>query len=123
MFRAILVQPKKFANGGRHQVWVSEVTQYMPIYEYECTACGKIEEVLQKISEKPMTKCHHCSGKLHKLMSQSTFHLKGTGWYATDYATKSASSAKTSEKTKENKSTQEKTSDSGSKSKEKSTKT
>ena len=61
----------------------------MPIYEYECPKCGRIEEVLQKISDKPLTKCRHCSSKLHKLVSQSTFHLKGTGWYVTDYAGKS----------------------------------
>ena len=53
----------------------------MPIYEYECTQCGKLEEVLQKFSDKPLTKCQSCAGKLHKLVSQSTFHLKGTGWY------------------------------------------
>jgi putative FmdB family regulatory protein len=61
----------------------------MPIYEYECTKCHQIEEVLQKFSDKPLTKCKHCSGKLHKLVSQSSFHLKGTGWYVTDYAGKS----------------------------------
>jgi putative FmdB family regulatory protein len=61
----------------------------MPIYEYECTKCGRIEEALQKFSDKPLKKCRHCSGKLHKLVSQSTFHLKGSGWYVTDYADKS----------------------------------
>ena len=61
----------------------------MPIYEYECTQCGRKEEVLQKFSDKPLTKCKYCSGKLHKLISQSSFHLKGTGWYVTDYADKS----------------------------------
>ncbi len=60
----------------------------MPIYEYECTKCGRIEEVLQKFSDKPLTTCKHCSGKLHKLISHSTFHLKGSGWYVTDYAGK-----------------------------------
>ncbi len=70
----------------------------MPIYEYECTQCGNIEEALQKFSDKPLTKCSHCSGKLHKLVSQSTFHLKGTGWYVTDYADKSEKSAKSSQK-------------------------
>ena len=70
----------------------------MPIYEYECTKCGNIEEVLQKFSEKPLAKCKHCSGKLHKLVSQSTFHLKGTGWYVTDYADKSKKSARSSQK-------------------------
>jgi len=76
----------------------------MPIYEYECSKCGQIEEALQKFSDKPLTKCRHCSGKLNKLVSQSTFHLKGSGWYVTDYAAKSQDSAKPSEKTKENKS-------------------
>jgi putative FmdB family regulatory protein len=63
----------------------------MPIYEYECTKCGATEEVFQKLSEKPLRKCRHCSGNLHKLISHSSFHLKGTGWYVTDYANKSGS--------------------------------
>lgn len=58
----------------------------MPIYEYECKKCGQIKEVFQKFSDKPLTKCKKCSGKLHKLISHSSFHLKGTGWYVTDYA-------------------------------------
>jgi len=62
----------------------------MPIYEYECTQCGKVEEVLQNFSEAPLATCSVCSGKLNKLISQSTFHLKGSGWYVTDYAGKSA---------------------------------
>ncbi len=57
----------------------------MPIYEYECTKCGKIEEVFQKISESPLTTCRHCNGQLKKLISQSSFQLKGSGWYVTDY--------------------------------------
>ncbi len=65
----------------------------MPIYEYECTKCGRIEEAWQKFSDKPLQTCRYCSGKLHKLISQSAFHLKGTGWYATDYANKSGSSS------------------------------
>ena len=93
----------------------------MPIYEYECTNCGRIEEVLQKFSDKPVTKCQYCSGKLNKLVSQSTFHLKGTGWYVTDYAKKSGSSAKPPQKTRESKSTQKKSSDAVSDSKKKST--
>jgi len=64
----------------------------MPIYEYECTKCGNTEEAIQSFSDKPLTKCGKCSGKLHKLISQSTFHLKGSGWYVTDYANKSTSS-------------------------------
>jgi putative FmdB family regulatory protein len=61
----------------------------MPIYEYQCDQCGKIEEAIQKFSDRPLTKCRHCSGKLNRLISHSTFHLKGTGWYVTDYAGKS----------------------------------
>lgn len=64
----------------------------MPIYEYECERCGAVEEVFQKFSDKPMSRCRKCSGKMHKLISQSTFHLKGSGWYVTDYARSSRSS-------------------------------
>jgi putative FmdB family regulatory protein len=60
----------------------------MPIYEYKCTQCGAIEEAIQKFSDRPLTTCSKCSGKLQKLISQSTFHLKGSGWYVTDYANK-----------------------------------
>ena len=92
----------------------------MPIYEYECTKCGKIEEVLQNFSDKPLTKCHSCTGKLQKLVSQSTFHLKGTGWYVTDYANKSAKSQKPSSKNRKTKSADTTSSDTGSDSKKKS---
>jgi len=70
----------------------------MPIYEYECTKCGKIEEVIQKFSDKPLTKCRHCSAKLHRLVSLSSFHLKGTGWYVTDYAGKNHGSTSSQSK-------------------------
>jgi putative FmdB family regulatory protein len=63
----------------------------MPIYEYKCEQCGNVEEALQRISDDPLTTCEHCSGKLHKLISHSTFHLKGSGWYVTDYANKNTS--------------------------------
>ena len=65
----------------------------MPIYEYQCTQCHRIEEALQSFSDKPLKKCKVCSGRLHKLISQSSFHLKGSGWYVTDYAKKNSSSA------------------------------
>jgi len=83
----------------------------MPIYEFECTQCGATEEVFQKISDKPLVKCKHCSGKLHKLISQSSFHLKGTGWYVTDYAGKSRST--TANPKKEEKKSIEKSDTSG----------
>lgn len=57
----------------------------MPIYEYKCLDCGKIFEVFQKITEEPLNTCRFCNGKVQKLISQCSFHLKGTGWYATDY--------------------------------------
>jgi putative FmdB family regulatory protein len=65
----------------------------MPIYEYRCSKCGNIEEAIQKFSDKPLSRCRHCSGRLQKLISQSTFHLKGSGWYVTDYANKSKNSS------------------------------
>ncbi len=60
----------------------------MPIYEYECENCGRRFEVWQKITDEPLTTCEHCQGKLRKLISQSSFILKGSGWYVTDYARK-----------------------------------
>jgi putative FmdB family regulatory protein len=63
----------------------------MPIYEYACSHCGRIEEAIQKFSDAPLTTCKHCSGKLTRLISQSSFHLKGGGWYADGYGAKSKS--------------------------------
>ena len=58
----------------------------MPIYEYRCTDCGHQTEVLQKLSEPPLTVCTAC-GKptFTKLVSAAGFQLKGSGWYATDF--------------------------------------
>lgn len=75
----------------------------MPVYEYECTKCGHQMEVFQKMSEAPLKKCELCSGKIKKLISQSSFHLKGTGWYVTDYASKNRTSAPTKETAPEKK--------------------
>ncbi len=57
----------------------------MPIYEYKCNSCGRIIEVMQKFSDKPLSRCPACSGKISRIISNCTFHLKGTGWYVTDY--------------------------------------
>jgi putative FmdB family regulatory protein len=57
----------------------------MPIYEYECSNCGKRFEIFQKISDNPLRECKFCRGTLNKLISNCSFQLKGTGWYATDY--------------------------------------
>ena len=59
----------------------------MPIYEYQCQKCGTFE-VSQRITEKPLVKCPTCKGKVKKLISNTSFQLKGTGWYITDYARK-----------------------------------
>ncbi|PKN10942.1 MAG: FmdB family transcriptional regulator [Deltaproteobacteria bacterium HGW-Deltaproteobacteria-5] len=70
----------------------------MPIYEYRCKKCGKQFEAFQGISEPDLKTCKFCKGKVQKMMSLSSFSLKGTGWYATDYAGKKTSTAKTAKK-------------------------
>ena len=58
----------------------------MPIYEYQCEACGHRLETLQKISEEPLSVCPECGrSSLQKLVSAAGFRLKGSGWYATDF--------------------------------------
>jgi putative FmdB family regulatory protein len=69
----------------------------MPIYEYECLSCGRQCEVIQKFSDEPLNCCPECGGHMHKLVSQSSFILKGTGWYATGYASSGKKSAKEGE--------------------------
>jgi putative FmdB family regulatory protein len=59
----------------------------MPIYEYQCQKCGTFEAT-QRITDKPLSKCPTCKGKVKKLISNTSFQLKGTGWYITDYARK-----------------------------------
>ena len=66
----------------------------MPIYEYRCQSCGKEFEEWQKFSDPPVEKCSDCGGKTCRLISQSTFVLKGTGWYVTDYGRKDSCSYK-----------------------------
>ena len=85
----------------------------MPLYEYQCAQCGEIEEAIQKFSDAPLTSCRHCTGKLNKMISQSSFHLKGTGWYVTDYSKKSPS-AENSKSSEPKTSTGEKSSTGGS---------
>jgi len=68
----------------------------MPIYEYRCKACGHTLEAIQKLADKPLTKCPECSGKLEKLVSRAAFQLKGGGWYSEGYG-KSGSSSPSSD--------------------------
>jgi putative FmdB family regulatory protein len=58
----------------------------MPIYEYECRKCKTHIEAFQKVSDKPLTKCRNCGGKLEKKLSAPAIQFKGSGWYVTDYA-------------------------------------
>jgi putative FmdB family regulatory protein len=61
----------------------------MPIYEYECQKCHELTEVMQKMSDPPPAKCPKCGAKkLQRVMSQTSFQLKGEGWYITDYSRK-----------------------------------
>jgi putative FmdB family regulatory protein len=57
----------------------------MPIYEYRCEHCGVFEE-MQRITDPPLARCPSCKRKVRRLISNTSFQLKGTGWYATDYA-------------------------------------
>lgn len=59
----------------------------MPLYEYQCPSCGTFE-VIQKFSDAALTQCPKCTSAVEKLISASAFHLKGAGWYITDYARK-----------------------------------
>jgi putative FmdB family regulatory protein len=62
----------------------------MPIYEYQCDSCRQIKEVLKLNGDSDPISCK-CGGKLSKIMSLSSFHLKGAGWYETDYKRKGKS--------------------------------
>ncbi|MEA2681188.1 MAG: hypothetical protein QOK03_2910 [Candidatus Binataceae bacterium] len=64
----------------------------MPIYEYKCPKCGEFE-VTQRITEDALKKCPTCKSKVERLLSRTSFILKGTGWYATDYASKPSGDA------------------------------
>ena len=87
----------------------------MPLYEYLCGTCGRFE-VIRKFSDKALKKCPTCGKKIEKLASAPAFHLKGTGWYVTDYAEKSNGGGDKGDKDKADKKDSEaKPADSGSK--------
>lgn len=65
----------------------------MPVYEYKCNSCAMLTEAWQKISDSPLITCPHCSGELKKVISCTSFHLKGSGWYVTDYAGRKAANS------------------------------
>jgi putative FmdB family regulatory protein len=66
----------------------------MPIYEYRCTKCSDEIEVMQKITDRPLRKCRKCSGRLEKLISRTSFQLKGGGWYDSGYTKSPSGSGK-----------------------------
>lgn len=57
----------------------------MPIYEYQCDECGTLFEVMQKMSDDPLTECEKCGGSLRKVLHPVAIHFKGSGFYTTDY--------------------------------------
>ena len=68
----------------------------MPIYEYRCQDCHHEFEQMQKFSDPPIEVCPTCAGPVQKLISRSAFHLKGSGWYVTDYARNSGQKSESS---------------------------
>jgi putative FmdB family regulatory protein len=65
----------------------------MPIYEYQCKECNQRHEIIQKISDEPLTHCPHCGGEMKKLLSSPAIQFKGSGFYKTDYASKGSGGA------------------------------
>jgi putative FmdB family regulatory protein len=78
----------------------------MPLYEYQCEACGKVTERIQKFSDPPMETCPACGGLVKKLLSSPAIQFKGSGWYITDYARKSGNGAGASATTDKGSSTE-----------------
>lgn len=88
----------------------------MPIYEYQCSQCGEVSEFLQKVSDEPMLVCPHCEeAALRRKVSTTSFQLKGSGWYVTDFKDKGKKKEKADQ---EKKSQTEQTSESSSQKKE-----
>jgi putative FmdB family regulatory protein len=94
----------------------------MPLYEYRCSKCADVFEVLQKFADAPLTVHEGCGGSVERLISRSGFSLKGSGWYATDYARGGSSSqTKDSDSKKESDGDSSKASDAKAKTESKST--
>jgi putative FmdB family regulatory protein len=83
----------------------------VPLYEYQCPKCGRFE-LIRKFSDEPLTICPTCGNEIQKLASAPAFHLKGTGWYVTDYAKKSGAGASSEGNSGEGKSGESKSGDS-----------
>jgi putative FmdB family regulatory protein len=75
----------------------------MPLYEYKCSKCGVLFEVIQKVTDFPLKKCIHCGGAVTKTISVPAIQFKGRGWYITDYAKKAQPKKEQKSQTKEKK--------------------
>src|SRR6185503_6491729 len=84
----------------------------MPIYEYECRKCKSHTEAFQKLSDKPLTKCKKCGGRLEKVVSAPAIQFKGSGWYVTDYAGKATKSEQSESESSADKKSEKKTKES-----------
>jgi|SRR5581483_9016483 len=72
----------------------SKSQDHMPLYEYQCDACGHRFEKIRKHSDPPIDTCPKCGGAVHKLQSAPAFQFKGSGWYVTDYGKKEGGKGK-----------------------------
>lgn len=81
----------------------------MPIYEYLCSQCKERHEIIQRISEDPLTHCPKCGGEMKKLISSPAIQFKGSGFYKTDYASSSSKPSETKSETKTEAKTETKT--------------
>lgn len=77
----------------------------MPVYEYKCTRCSEQFEVTQKMTDAPLTDCKSCRGELKKLITNTSFVLKGSGWYVSDYPSADRKKAMEAKKSAEKKKT------------------
>ena len=76
----------------------------MPIYEYLCSQCNERHEIIQRISDDPLTRCPKCGGEMRKLISSPAIQFKGSGFYKTDYASPGSKPPSSSETKSESKS-------------------
>ena len=91
----------------------------MPIYEYRCVECGDETEVIQRIDAAPKRRCGKCAGRLKKLISRTSFHLKGGGWFSEGYTRGSGKEPASKKASTESSTTTDSSSKDSTKSKEK----
>ena len=77
----------------------------MPLYEYKCSKCNTVFEVIQKVTDPPLKKCIKCGGAVTKTISAPAIQFKGSGWYITDYAKKTLAEKEQEPQVKEEKET------------------